>query len=170
MTKKTENAEIAASRKYSDGGKMRSSKNLTESRKTATSKKVSAKRASELVDGMRKMVAVPDDGNRSPIVFDREIRKIFVRGVLEDIKGYFESKTDGKVEITYEESDLGHYEFGFRLFVKQGSECSKQIFSEVSNAVENVVNYMFPPTDAKTHEISSFKEDECLEIEIYSAW
>lgn len=173
MTKNAEKAGVATSRKYSDGGKMKPSKNLTESKRSTSSKskKVSANRSLVKVpDHMRKMVAVPDDGLRSPIVFDDSIRKVFVRGVLEDIKGYFESKTDGKVEISYEERDLGSYEFGFKLTAKRGIECTRQLFSEAEDAIVNVVDFMFPAAEDRMLDVSSSREAGLLEVEIYSAW
>ena len=54
------------------------------------------------------------------IVFDGNARKTFVEGMLQDIKGYFESKTNGLVEVTYEDYSLKNHEFGFKVLVAKG--------------------------------------------------
>ena len=154
---KTKKATAATTKKYADGGKMNLSANLTESRKTMASKKALLKKTRKSTKNMRKMVAVTgdlrkmvlgsgDDGDvdRSPILFNTEMRRTFIKGVLQDIKGYFESKTDGKVEVSYEDHGVGSHEFGFKLKIKRGLDCSKQMFSEASAAVCNIVNYMLP--------------------------
>ena len=105
----------------------------------------------------------------SPILFNGEVRKMLVEGILQDIKGYFESKTDGLVEIMYEDYNLKAHEFGFKLLVKKGAKCKKQMFSEVTSAVVNTINYAFPG-GSEQYDISIFTEDAKLEIEIVSNW
>lgn len=124
---------------------------------------------------LKKMVSAkktPDDGNL-PILFNGKMRKTFVEGVLQDIKGYFEQRTDHKVDVRYEDHDLKNHEFGFRLTVEKTSKCTKQMWSEVANAIANVVNYMFP-ADGMTMDMSISTEDtiECgkLEVELVSNW
>lgn len=163
----------ATSKKYADGGKMKLSANLAESRKTMTSKKALLKKTRKSTKNMRKMVAITsDDGDvdRSPILFNTEMRRTFIKGVLQDIKGYFESKTDGKVEVSYEDHGVGSHEFGFKLKIKRGLDCSKQMFSEASAAVCNLVNYMLPADEFEKFDLTTFTEDELVEFEILSNW
>lgn len=108
-------------------------------------------------------------GSTSPIVFNTEVRKTLVEGILQDIKGYFESKTDGLVEITYEDYNLKNHEFGFKLYVLKTSKCKKQMFSEVIDAVVNAINYAFPGGGDHC-DITISAEDDKLEIEIVSNW
>lgn len=105
----------------------------------------------------------------SPILFNGEVRKMLVEGVLQDVKGYFESKTDGLVDISYEDYNLKNHEFGFKLHVLKTSKCKKQMFSEVSSAVVNAVNYVFPGENEQ-YDITIFTEDGRLDIEIVSNW
>lgn len=173
----------AKTKKYADGGKMKLSVNLTESRKTMASKKALLKKTRKSTKNMRKMVAITgnvrkmvvgssDDGDvdRSPIVFNTEMRKTFIKGVLQDIKGYFESKTDGQVEVSYEDYNVGSHEFGFKLGIKRGPTCSKQMFSEASSAICNLVNYMMPADEFEKFDLTTFVEDEMIEFEIVSNW
>ena len=166
---------IAKTKKYADGGKMRLSKNLTESRKAIASKKTTLKKTRKMMKNMRKMVSTTIDDidcntSKSPIVFNTEMRKTFIKGVLQDIKGYFESKTDGKVEVSYEEFELGSHEFAFKLKTRRSSDCSKQLFSEVGSAMCNVVNYMFPADEFEKFDLTTFVKDEMIEFEIVSNW
>lgn len=164
---KTKTKKVA-SKKYTDGGKMSLSKNLVESRKATTSKKALLKKTRKSTKNMRKMVAITGDDSdvdRSPILFNAEMRRTFIKGVLQDIKGYFENRTDGKVEVYYEDFNVESHEFGFKLKIKRGSDCSKQMFSEVSSAVCSLMNYMMPAADGST-----FTEDELVEFEILSNW
>lgn len=180
---KTKKATAATIKKYADGGKMKLSANLTESRKTMASKKALLKKTRKSTKNMRKMVAITsdvrkmvvgsgDDGDvdRSPILFNTEMRRTFIKGVLQDIKGYFESKTDGKVEVSYEDHGVGSHEFGFKLKIKRGLDCSKQMFSEASAAVCNIVNYMLPADEFEKFDLTTFTEDELVEFEILSNW
>lgn len=105
----------------------------------------------------------------SPILFNCEVRKMLVEGVLQDVKGYFESKTDGLVDISYEDYNLKNHEFGFKLHVLKTSKCKKQMFSEVSSAVVNAVNYAFPGENEQ-YDITIFTEDGRLDTEIVSNW
>lgn len=106
----------------------------------------------------------------SPILFNGEMRKTFIKGVLQDIKGYFESKTDGNVEVTYEDNNLKNYEFGFKLFLKRGKNCSKQMFSEAGSAIVNLMNYMFPADEFEKFDLTTFNTDKEIEFELMSNW
>ena len=164
-----------ATKKYADGGKMKLSRNLSESRKAAASKKAILKKTRKSSKNMRKMSALAsssskDNSSGSPIVFDRGMRKIFIKGVLQDIKGYFESRTNGKVEVNYEEFTIGSHEFAFKLSVVRGLDCSKQMFSEAGSAICNVVNYVFPADEFEKFDLTTFVEDEKIEFEIVSNW
>ena len=180
---KTKKATSATIKKYADGGKMKLFANLTESRKTMASKKALLKKTRKSTKNMRKMVAITgdvrkmvvgsgDDGDadRSPILFNTEMRRTFIKGVLQDIKGYFENKTNGKVEVYYEDHGVGSHEFGFKLKIKRGLDCSKQMFSEASAAVCNVVDYMLPADEFEKFDLTTFTEDELVEFEILSNW
>lgn len=172
---KTKTKKVA-SKKYVDGGKMSLSKNLVESRKATTSKKAILQKTRKSTKNMRKMTAISGDDSdgghtdRFSILFNTEMRRTFIKGVLQDIKGYFESKTDGKVEVSYEDYSVGSHEFGFRLKIKRGLDCSKQMFSEVSSAVCNLMNYMMPADEFEKFDLTTFTEDELVEFEILSNW
>ena len=103
------------------------------------------------------------------IVFDDNARKTFVEGMLQDIKGYFESKTNSLVEVTYEDYSLKNHEFGFKVIVSKGTKCKKQMFSETASAIVNAVNYLFPGGNDQ-YDITVFSEDSKLEFEIVSNW
>ena len=103
------------------------------------------------------------------IVFDGNARKTFVEGMLQDIKGYLESKTNGLVEVTYEDYSLKNHEFGFKVLVAKGPKCKKQMFSETASAIVNTVNYLFPGGNEQ-YDIAVFSEDSKLEFEIVSNW
>lgn len=170
---KTKKATAATIKKYADGGKMKLSANLSESRKAIASKKALLKKTRKSTKNMCKMVVgSSDDGDAggSPILFNTEMRRTFIKGVLQDIKGYFESKTDGKVEVSYEDHGVGSHEFGFKLKIKRGLDCSKQMFSEASAAVCNIVNYMLPADEFEKFDLTTFTEDELVEFEILSNW
>ena len=170
MKKSSRRRKSASTRKYVDGGKMKLSKNLEESRKMTSSKKIKPI-ARKNTRTMKKMASPKTEvaGSISPIVFNTEVRKTLVEGILQDIKGYFESKTDGSVEITYEDYSLKAHEFGFKLFVKKGADCKKQMFSEAASAIVNAVNYIFPGGNEQ-YDVAVFTEDDKLEVEIVSNW
>lgn len=169
---KTKKATAVTIKKYADGGKMKLSANLSESRKAIASKKALLKKTRKSTKNMCKMVvgSSDDDAGGSPILFNTEMRRTFIKGVLQDIKGYFESKTNGKVEVSYEDHGVGSHEFGFKLKIKRGLDCSKQMFSEASAAVCNIVNYMLPADDFEKLDLTTFTEDELVEFEILSNW
>lgn len=162
----------SSTKKYADGGKMKLSRNLTESRRAlASSKKTNLKKTRKSTKNMRKMSTMScDESNESSIIFNTEMRKIFIKGVLQDIKGYFENRTNGKVEITYEEFNLGSHEFAFKLKIKRGLDCSKQMFSEAGSAICNVVNYMFPADEFEKFDLTTFVDGELIEFDIISNW
>lgn len=103
------------------------------------------------------------------IVFDTNARKTFVEGIIQDIKGYFEDKTDGLVEISYEDYQLKNHEFGFKAYVSKGARCKKQMFSETASAIVNAVNYLFSGGNDQ-YDITISSEDNMLEFEIVSNW
>ena len=103
------------------------------------------------------------------IVFDGNARKTFVEGMLQDIKGYFESKTNGLVEVTYEDYSLKNHEFGFKVLAAKGPKCKKQMFSETESAIVNAMNYLFPGGNEQ-YDIAVFSEDNKLEFDIVSNW
>lgn len=103
------------------------------------------------------------------IVFNGKMRKTFVEGVFQDIKGYFENKTDGLVKVSYEDYDIKDHEFGFKLYVTSNG-CKRQVFNEVSDAIVNIVSYMFAG-DMSHYDIAFSKDDNSkLEVEFVSNW
>ena len=108
------------------------------------------------------------------IIFNTEMRKIFVKGVLQDIKGYFENKTNGVIEVLYEDYDLKNHEFGFKLYIKKTNACSKQTWSEVSSSIVNVINYMFSMNTIDKNniafDVTITADSSCLEVELISNW
>ena len=129
--------------------------------KTRQNKKNIAKKA--IVEDIA--YALPDDC----IVFDTKARKTFVEGVLADIKGYFESKTDGLVEISYEDYSLKNHEFGFKLQASRTSKCKKQMFVNAASAIVNSINYMFRG-DNEQYDIAICTEEDKLVVEFVSNW
>lgn len=105
----------------------------------------------------------------SPIVFNYNMRKTFVVGVLQDMKGYFEMVTDGMVSITYESLDLKNHEFSYKLVLTRNDRCTKQMFNEVSCALVNAVNYMFP-ADSDEYDVSISTASGKVEVEFASNW
>ncbi len=103
------------------------------------------------------------------IVFNGKTRKTLVEGVLQDIKGMYESKTNGLVSICYEEFKLGDHEFCFKLAVSKEESCKKQMFYETTAAVVGAVNYMFQGS-SEQYDISILADDDKLEVEIVSNW
>ena len=103
------------------------------------------------------------------IVFDTKARKTFVEGIIQDIKGYFEDKTDGLVEISYEDYPLKNHEFSFKAHVSKGTRCKKQMFSETASAIVNAVNYLFSGGNDQ-YDIMISNENNMLEFEIASNW
>ena len=103
------------------------------------------------------------------ILFDSKMRKTLVEGVIQDIKGYFENKTNGLVEVTYDDYALDGHEFGFKLHAVKRAECKKQMFSETVSAIVNAINYMFQG-DIENYDVAVFTEDGALEVELVSNW
>lgn len=91
---------------------------------TAKTKKTALK-AVEKTNAAEALACTKLVKNAKPIVFDGDARKTFIEGVIQDIKGYFESKSNGLVEISYEDYNLKNHEFGFKVFVVKGSNCTK---------------------------------------------
>lgn len=125
-------------------------------------------RANTKKDGLQ-LDAAGNELVRDPVLFNSSMRKTFVEGVLQDIKGYFEMKASGKVEVTYEDFPLKRHEFGFKLQLKKAKTCSKQLFNEVSGALVNIVSYMFPGDDEQ-YDISYCTSSKEIEIELVSNW
>lgn len=170
---KKKKSTATTTKKYVDGEKMNLFKNLVESQKSVVSKKSLLKTTRKTTKNTRKVVAASSNAvgtERDPIVFDSAMRKTFLKGVLQAIKEYFESKTDGKVEVSYEDYVIGSHEFGFKLKIKRSIDCSKQLFSEVRSAICNVVNYMLPADEFEKFDLTIFTEDGLLEFEILSNW
>ena len=107
--------------------------------------------------------------SNAQVMFNSEMRKALVKGVLQDLKGYIESKTDGLVELSYEDFSLKGHEFGFRLFATRSQACKKQLFQEVCDAMSNAIDYMFPG-ECNDYDISFSKTSTVLEIEFVSNW
>lgn len=103
------------------------------------------------------------------ILFDGKMRKLFVEGVFQDIKGYFEHETNGKVEVMYEDFNLKNYEFGFKLKATKTKDCKKQMFVEVTSSIVNIVGYMFRG-DSEQYDVTFTANDDCLEVEFVSNW
>ena len=97
------------------------------------------------------------------------MRKIFIEGIFQDIKGYFENQTNGKIEIMYENYDLANHEFGFKMHVNKTPKCSKQMFNEACSAIVNTFTYMFRG-DSEQYDMSFMTEDDKLDIEWVSNW
>ena len=109
------------------------------------------------------------NNDNRPILFNSEIRKTFVKGVFQDIKGYFEMASNGMVSIIYEEFDIKIHEFGFKLKMSKNEKCSKQLFVEVSDALINTINYMFCG-DESQYDVSISSYNDNIEIEFVSNW
>ena len=103
------------------------------------------------------------------IIFDGKMRKMLVEGVLQDLKGYIENKTNGLVEISYDDYNLKNHEFGFKLYIIKSSKCTKQMYNESTTAIVNAINYMFQGNNEQ-YDIMIFTEDNKLEIEFVSKW
>ena len=106
---------------------------------------------------------------KTTILFDGKMRKTFVKGIFQDLKGYFEMMSNGNVEIEYEDFNLKQHEFGFKLMLSKGVKCTKQMFNEVSAALINVVNYMFKGNN-EDYDVSIFNDGFKVEIEFVSNW
>ena len=104
-----------------------------------------------------------------PVVFNGAMRKTFVEGVLQDMKGYFEMRSDGGVSVTYEDFTLKNHEFGFKISLAKREQCSKQMFNEVSCAFVNAFNYMFP-ADSGEYDVSFCTSHNAVEVEFVSNW
>ena len=104
-----------------------------------------------------------------PILFDGNMRKMLVEGVLQDIKGFIEMKTDGQVEVAYDDYELKGHEFGFKMYAIKGKTCKKQMFSEATSAVINAISYAFQG-NSEQYDVMTSCEDGRLEVEIVSNW
>ena len=104
-----------------------------------------------------------------PIVFNGLMRKSLVEGVLQDIKGRFEMMTDGKVSVIYEDFNIKNHEFGFKIQLLREDGCKKQMFNEVSCALVNAFNYMFP-ADNDEYDVSFCTSKDKVEVEFVSNW
>lgn len=167
-------------RKYVDGGDMKLSKNLLESRKALDAEKASGtkklRRTTKTKSkAFKKMSSSFDeqiaDKEQKLIYFNTKMRKTFVEGVLQDIKGYFENEAKDAIWIVYQDHNLKDHEFGFKMTVKKINGCSKSLWSDVSNAILSTVNYMFSSFDENHLDItiSSFTS-RTLEFQIVSCW
>ena len=103
------------------------------------------------------------------LLFSTAMRKTFIEGVLQDIKGYFERWTDGKVEVSYEDFNLKDHEFGFKMKLAKAEDCTKQMFNEASNAFVNALDYMFSG-GIEQYDVSFSSTSRCVEFEIVSNW
>jgi len=176
MTKKKRSSNEKALKVYRDGGDMTPSKNLTVESKSHAKRSAAKKKASLMISSLKssrthkKMSAVLEEEQQQPILFNGSMRKTFVEGVLQDIKGMLEQKTDGKVAVLYADYELKGHEFGFTLVAEKTSKCSKQMWSEASSAIVNAVNYMFP-ADGMNMDVTICAEDNsALEVELVSNW
>ena len=106
---------------------------------------------------------------REAFLFDGSMRKALVEGVLQDIKGIVEAKTDGLVEVSYEDFNLVGHEFGFKLCAVRSSRCKKQVFSEATSAIANAVSYAFQG-DCEQYDVSISSKGNKLEVELVSNW
>lgn len=116
-----------------------------------------------------RIAAVEEQLDEQSILFNGNMRKMLVEGVLQDIKGYIDSKTNGLVEVTYEDYNIGTQEFGFKLFALKTKKCKMQMFHEATAAIVSAVNYMFQGNNEQ-YDISIFTEDDKLEVEFVSNW
>ena len=133
--------------------------------------KASVKMAIKTKKTIKKAIKVAESlkNESTCIVFDCNARKTFVKGIIQDIKGYFEDKTDGLVEISYEDYPLKNHEFSFKAHVSKGTRCKKQMFSETASAIVNAVNYLFSGGNDQ-YDIMISNENNMLEFEIASNW
>ena len=104
-----------------------------------------------------------------PIVFNGSMRKSLVEGVIQDIKGRLELMTDGKVSVMYEDFNINNHEFGFKIQLLREDKCTKQMFNEVSCALVNAFNYMFP-ADNDEYDVSFCTSRDKVEVEFVSNW
>ena len=118
---------------------------------------------------MKDKCAVIIDEAQTPILFDGAMRKTFAKGVFQDMKGYFEMRSGGAVAVTYEDFMLKNHEFGFKMSLLKNEKCSKQMFNEVSGALINAVNYMFP-ADSDNYDVSFSTSHDKVEVEFVSNW
>lgn len=132
----------------------------------ATTSEVVAKASSVLP---KAKFTLGSTSSNAQVVFNSEMRKALVEGVLQDLKGYIESKTNGLVELSYEDYSQKGHEFGFRLFATRSQACKKQLFQEACDAVSNAIDYMFPG-ECNDYDISLSKTSTVLEIEFVSNW
>ena len=107
--------------------------------------------------------------NIEHVIFDSNVRKTFIEGVFQDIKGFFENKTDGLVEISYEDANIKGHEFGFKLYAAKTEKCTKQMFNDTVCAIVNTVNYMFAGGDDQ-YDVATYVENNKLEVEFTSNW
>lgn len=113
-------------------------------------------------------IASVNDAQTS-ILFNGAMRKTFVEGVFQDMKGYFEMKSNGMVSVTYEDFNLKNHEFGFKMSLTRNDKCSKQLFNEVSGAFINSMNYMFS-ADSNEYDLSFSTSRNSVEVEFVSNW
>ena len=113
--------------------------------------------------------AMPFELAGDAIVFNGKMRKMLVEGVLQDIKGFIKSKTNGLVEVVYEDYQLGSYEFGFKLYASKSSKCTMQMFYEATAAIVSAVNYMFQGNDEQ-YDVIVLSDLGKLEVEFISKW
>ena len=106
---------------------------------------------------------------QTSILFNGAMRKTFVEGVFQDMKGYFEMKSNGMVSVTYEDFNLKNHEFGFKMSLIRNDKCSKQMFNEVSGALINSMNYMFS-ADSDEYDLSFSTSHDKVEVEFVSNW
>ena len=118
---------------------------------------------------MNDKCAVIIDEAQAPILFDGAMRKTFAKGVFQDMKGYFEMKSGGAVAVTYEDFTLKNHEFGFKMSLLKNEKCSKQMFNEVSGALINAVNYIFPASN-DDYDVSFSTSHDKVEVEFVSNW
>ena len=107
--------------------------------------------------------------SQTSILFNGAMRKTFVEGVFQDMKGYFEMKSNGMVSVTYEDFNLKNHEFGFKMSLTRNDKCSKQLFNEVSGAFINSMNYMFS-ADSDEYDLSFSTSRNSVEVEFVSNW
>lgn len=118
---------------------------------------------------MKDKYAVIIDEAQMPILFDGAMRKTFVKGVFQDMKGYFEMRSGGAVSVTYEDFTLKNHEFGFKMSLTRNDKCSKQMFNEVTGALINSMNYMFS-ADSDEYDLSFSTSHDKIEVEFVSNW
>lgn len=136
--------------------------------KTTTNKKTMKKAINTVVEE-NIIVDKPFELDYKGIIFDGKVRKMLVEGVLQDIKGCIESKTNGLVEVIYEDYSLADHEFGFKLYAQKSANCKRQMFYEATAAIVSMVNYMLQGGNEQ-YDVAVSTEDNKLEVEFVSNW